>query len=393
MSRLLLGLSIGSSLESVDAAIVRTDGVGLSLAPRLERTARIPISSPATGDLQQAKSSELLAAVTDAGIQAVRNITASSSASTRDIFVAGFLSPPRVGDDTVTWPDVVARIVESTGLTVVHGFRDRDRAAGGAGRPIHALTDYLLFRHDREDRLFVHLGGITSVLFLPANGKLAAINDFDIGPGIQWINAISFHGSRGKEHRDVNGKSAVQGRCLEPLLKRWLDHPHFARRPPKAISSDAFGRAHLQGSFDLARTLGAGLPHLLCTANHLIAHSIGHAWRTLLPSGAGPLRIVLTGGGTRNGFLWQLIAQQFEGQTIHRMEDLGLPPVGRKPGAAAMLAALTCDGVPGNLAPLTGAAGGRILGHIIPGDSRNWGRCSAWIADQAGEASRTSRAA
>ena len=53
----------------------------------------------------------------------------------------------------------------------------------------------------------------------------------------------------------------------------------------------------------------------------------------------------------------------------------------------------TCDGVAGNLAPLTGAAGGRVLGHIVPGDTRHWGRCSTWLAEQAGDYSRGNRAA
>jgi hypothetical protein len=42
---------------------------------------------------------------------------------------------------------------------------------------------------------------------------------------------------------------------------------------------------------------------------------------------------------------------------------------------------------------LTGATGGRLLGHVAPGDSRNWARVAAWIADQTGETARLSRAA
>ena len=58
-----------------------------------------------------------------------------------------------------------------------------------------------------------------------------------------------------------------------------------------------------------------------------------------------------------------------------------------------MLAALTCDGIAGNLPVLTGATGGRLLGHIAPGDNRNWARCAAWLADQTGDYPRANRAA
>jgi anhydro-N-acetylmuramic acid kinase len=105
----------------------------------------------------------------------------------------------------------------------------------------------------------------------------------------------------------------------------------------------------------------------------------------------GARRVLLTGGGVRNGFLWQLVAQQFG--NVERAEAVGVPALSRNAAAAAVLAALTCDGVAGSLPVLTGAAGGRLLGHISPGDGRNWARCTAWLADQTGDYPRTNRAA
>ena len=102
--------------------------------------------------------------------------------------------------------------------------------------------------------------------------------------------------------------------------------------------------------------------------------------------------MLLTGGGVRNGFLWQLVAQQFGG-SVERADVTGVPAQARNACAAAVLAALTCDGVSGNLPVLTGASGGRLLGHITPGDNRNWARCAAWLADQTGDYPRANRAA
>jgi anhydro-N-acetylmuramic acid kinase len=103
--------------------------------------------------------------------------------------------------------------------------------------------------------------------------------------------------------------------------------------------------------------------------------------------------VLLTGGGVRNGFLCQLLAQQFEGLKVERADGVGLPALARNAAAAAVLTALMCDGVAGNLPHLTGAAGGRLLGHLAPGDGRNWARCAAWIADQTGDYPGISRAA
>jgi anhydro-N-acetylmuramic acid kinase len=46
------------------------------------------------------------------------------------------------------------------------------------------------------------------------------------------------------------------------------------------------------------------------------------------------------------------------------------------------LAALTLDGVPGNVPSATGAAGSRLLGSLTPGSSSNWARALSWMAAQ-----------
>ena len=177
----------------------------------------------------------------------------------------------------------------------------------------------------------------------------------------------------------------------EPLLARWIEHPHLTRTPPKTVHPEAFGRSFLLAAFDAARQLNAGLPDLLCTATHLAARAVGDAAKKYLP--AAPTRQVFaTGGGVRNGFLWQLVSQQF-GEGITRSDEAGVAPLARNAAAAAVLAALTCDGVAGNLSMLTGAVGGRLLGHFAPGDGRNWAKVAAWVADQTGEYPRTNRAA
>jgi anhydro-N-acetylmuramic acid kinase len=230
------------------------------------------------------------------------------------------------------------------------------------------------------------------VLLVPARGSVSTAFGFDAGPGNQLLDAIQFHGSRGKEFVDAGGKKAVQGRCLEPLLSRWFEHPHLMRPPPKIVHSDAFGRSFLLAAFDAARQLSAGLPDLLCTATHLAARSLGAACRLPAMKPDLPRRILFSGGGVRNGFLWQLAAAQFGG-SVERSDAVGVPAQSRTAAGAAVLAALICDGVSGNLPVLTGATGGRLLGHIVPGDNRNWSRCAAWLADQSGEYPRSNRVA
>jgi anhydro-N-acetylmuramic acid kinase len=393
MSRVLIGLSVGSGLEGVDAAVVRGTGVGLELAPRAERALRVPFPPAARDLLRAGPSPELTRNVADTAVHAARVVLTQLGVSPRDVFALGLLDPARPAvEAAVPWPEVADRVAEQTGLTVLHDFRSRDRAAAGTGHPITAAAEYLLFRNASEDRLLVHLGAAAGVLLIPAGAKVSGLTGFEAGPGNALLDAVVYHGTRGREPTDPGGRKAVQGCCREPLLARWLEHPYLTRKPPKTVHADAFGKAFLLAGFETARQLGAGLPDLLCTATHLVARAVGDACRTWLPPAAGPRRVLLTGGGVRNGFLWQLVGQQFDG-SVARSDEVGLPSLARNAASAAVLAALTCDGVAGNLPLLTGAAGGRLIGHLAPGDARNWSRCAAWIADQTGDYPRVNRAA
>jgi len=393
MSRVLVGLAVGSGLEGADAAVVRGPGVGLALTPAVPKAVRV-LFPPAARDQMRPGATptpDLVRNVADTLAHAARSVLVQAGLSARDAFAAGLLPPARTADALIPWAEVADRVAEQTGISVVHGFRGRDRAAGGAGQPITAAADFLLFKSAAEERLLIHLGSVAQVVFVPAGGKLTDVVAFEAGPGNQLLDAMAFHGTRGRDLSDPGGKTAVQGRLRDALLERWLDHPHLTRKPPKAVHADAFGRSFLLAAFDAARQHGAGLPDLLCSATHLIARAAAaHDW---LPKPTGPRRVLLSGGGVRNGFLWQRLVHEFDGTPVGRTDDVGVPPLARNAAAAAVLAALTCDGVPGNLPVWTGAAGGRLIGQFAPGDGRNWARLLAWAADQAADMPRAARAA
>ena len=266
MSRHLLGLSVGSGLEAADAAIVLADAVGLDLSPRVTASARVAFPPSMRDAIRAATGSpELTRHIAETLVHAARQVFTRAGLSPRDTFVAGLLEPGRPPVELgVPWPEIADRVAEQTGLTVVHGFRHRDRAASGAGHPIAAVADCLLFRSPTRVRLLVHLGAVTSLLLLPPGAKASAVVGFEAGPGNQLLDAIVFHGTRGKETNDPGGKKAVQGRCLEPLLARWLEHPHLTRTPPKTVHADAFGRGFLLAAFESgATTRGRASRHAL----------------------------------------------------------------------------------------------------------------------------------
>jgi anhydro-N-acetylmuramic acid kinase len=369
-TRLLIGLSLGSAREAVDAALVRAGGIGLAMMPRVELAVRPPI-------LPHVWSAADPRGLGDAFATAARHLATKAGLDLRNILAIGLLTPR---DDRL--PTAAEFVAETTGITVVNGFGDRDSAAGGCGSFITPAADYLFCRGDTDERLLIHLGAVASVLFIPPGGKVTDLIGFETGPGPGLLDALVYRGSRGRDGVDSGGTRAVQGTCHDDLLAQWLAHPFLLRKPPKAVPHGAFGEAFLSDAFDTARAAGVTLNDLLCTATHFIARSIGIGVRQFIPPSLKPRAVYVSGGGVKNGFLWQLLQQQFPADPLRRLDELGVPVLSRKAAAAAVLAALTLDGVAGNLPLLTGASGGRLIGRLIPGDPRNWAIATAWAAEQ-----------
>ena len=104
MSRTFVGLSLGSSLEGIDAAVVRVVGIGLGAVPRLERTARLPIAASVREEYQLSR------ALAEAASQAVRHVVIQSGCSAREVFAIGLLDPAHpVYDRFANWPEVADR--------------------------------------------------------------------------------------------------------------------------------------------------------------------------------------------------------------------------------------------------------------------------------------------
>jgi anhydro-N-acetylmuramic acid kinase len=251
--------------------------------------------------------------------------------------------------------------------------------------PLAALPDYLLFGHETEGRILVHLGGLARMVFLPGGRRLREVVGFEVGPCNLFLDSLMRQLTGGREAFDPGGKNAVQGRCEESLLKTWLAHPYLQRRPPKSFPRQAFETDFAARVVRQARDAGVAPRDLLCTATHFVARTITEALRRFAPPGKRFARLLLCGGGVRNGLLWHLLSQGLPHLHLQKTDAAGMPAEARKAVSFALLAALTLDGVPANLPSATGAAGSRLLGSLTPGSSLNWAHCLMWMAAQVAE--------
>jgi anhydro-N-acetylmuramic acid kinase len=389
--RLLIGLASGSTCDGVDASLVEATGVGLDIGLRHRHSLHQPYpkelrellmgiggTAPAT-PRQLGLGHRLIA---EAGALAAQAVAEQAGCPLQQVQCVGFSGHHAWHETESRNPSAIELgmaplVAERTGLTVVSDFSARDVVAGGTGTAPTALVDHRLFQHDQEQRALVHLGGLATVVFLPAGPRLRQVLGFDAGPCGILLNALIRRATSGRELFDAGGKHAVQGRCLEELLECWLGDPAIQRRPPRMVPAHLFGDEFAGAAVQQARQLEASMHDLLCTATHFVARCIGMALKRFLPE--PPRRVLISGGGLRNGFLWQLLTQQLAGMQLDRIDRHGVPCGARMSVGAAGVAAMTLDGVPANLTSATGASGSRLLGSLTPGAPVNWARCLAWM--------------
>jgi anhydro-N-acetylmuramic acid kinase len=392
--RWFIGLSSGSSLSGVDAALVGVEGIGLDLAPRLKQFMHMPYSREVRA-LARAASSSAPVPVRHVAIlhrvlgemfaAAVGQLVDGARVDLRHVWCVGCSGHTLWHEPDSRYPTTLnlglaSVVAERTGLTTVSDPRSRDVVLGGQGVPLTPLVDWLLFRGAAEPTVLVHLGGVTSVTALPASAGAKQVTAFHAAPGGLLLDGFMHRLTGGREPFDAGGKHAVQGRCIDDLLERWLAHPLLQRRPPKAITRRDFGDEFIQQAVHLAKQLDRSLHDLLCTATHFVARAAVDALNAFVPW--RPARVYLSGGGVRNGLLWRLLEQYLAPTPVAKTDACGVPSDARKAIAFAVLAALTMDGVPGNLPGVTGASGPRLLGSFTPGTSANWARCLNWMARQ-----------
>jgi anhydro-N-acetylmuramic acid kinase len=394
-ARWVIGLASGSSGDGVDAALAELDGVGLELRPRLVHALYQPyppelrellLRGSGTAACEVREVSLLHRLLGETFAAAARAVAGAASLSFQQVQCVGCSGHTVWHDLDGRFPSTLAVgmpavVAERTGLTVVSDFAGRDVAAGGQGVPLAALTDYLLFRHPQESRVLLHLGGLARVVFLPADCRPHEVVAFEAAPCNLVLDGLMRHLTHGRETCDAGGKHAVQGKCIEALLEHWLAHPALQQRPPRSLPRHLFGEEFAAQAVAQARQLGGGLHDLLCTATHFAARGVTEALERFLPPQRFE-RVLLSGGGVRNGLLWRLLEQQFGAVPLDRTDDVGVPAHGRKALSFGMLAALTMDGVPASLPAATGASAPRLLGSVTPGAPANWSRCLAWMAAQ-----------
>lgn len=258
-------------------------------------------------------------------------------------------------------------ITQITKLPTVTNFRAADIAAGGQGAPLVPKIDVYLCGHPQKTRCIQNLGGIGNVTYLPPTSKenwQNYVSGSDTGPGNVLLDLAVQKLTKGQKNYDYKGEWASQGIPCQELVSQWLQHPFFQESPPKSTGRELFGSVYLENCWQQAQAQNLSEADFLATLVELTVVSIVHHYRTFLP--AMPSEVFLCGGGRRNLYLKQRLQTYLqETSQVFTTDTIGIDGDYKEAIAFAVLAYWRfVQKIPGNLPQITGANKPMLLGDI-----------------------------
>jgi anhydro-N-acetylmuramic acid kinase len=367
-----VGLMSGTSLDGVDAALVRIVPRAKSYDVELLRFATTPYEPRLRDELlaalpPNAGSTAAVARLHHAVGGAFAAAALAVAGEERPVFVASHGqtlwhagaagATLQVGDPFV--------IREAIGATVCADFRSADCAAGGQGAPLVARIDALLLADSKEDRVALNLGGIANVTLLRKGAPPDAAIAFDTGPANVLLDAFVAARTGGRMQFDAGGELARRGRVAEDLLAAMLADDYFVALPPKSTGRERFGahflEKHAGHLANMSTEDGAA------TLAELTAASVAGAIRS---TGMNSARVIVSGGGAHNRALLDRLAHRLEPAVVEPSGAYGLPVDAKEAIAFAVLGYETLRERAANVPAATGARRAVVLGAIAPHDLR-----------------------
>jgi anhydro-N-acetylmuramic acid kinase len=373
--RIVAGLMSGTSLDGVDAAIVRVEGSGAGA--RIETLGFV--SEPYDAELRDA-----LAACVEATTSNVR-LVSQLHARLGDRFADAVVHALDAAGLAIDALDLVgshgqtvqhvpeaeevagvptrstlqigcpAVLAARLGAPVIADFRSGDLALGGQAAPLAPYLDGALFTAPDETRVLLNLGGIANLTVLPPGGPPRAA--FDTGPANMVLDALTLR-LTGRPY-DEAGALAAQGTVDDLLVDDVLDAPFFRAAPPKSTGREDFGAPFV----DWLVGRGPSAPaDLLATAAAVTARSIARAVREWVEP--VPDRVIASGGGVHNPTLLRMLADELAPIPVETTAAHGLDPDAKEAVLFALLAHEWANGVRTGLPAVTGATRAAFQGSL-----------------------------
>jgi anhydro-N-acetylmuramic acid kinase len=245
-------------------------------------------------------------------------------------------------------------VLEACSVPVISDFRQADIAAGGQGAPLVGFGDVQLYSKTGRARSIHNLGGISNLTYLPASGNSDEVFAFDTGPANCLIDeAVQLHFGRAF---DEDGAIAKQGKVDEVVLEHLLKHPYLELPPPKTTGREVFTLN------EVTKDIGLSPHDLVATLTAFTAHTVANAYKTfVLPKGLD--EILVAGGGALNPVLMQQLKNLLS-VDVKTFEEVGWHSKDREALSFAVMGYFGFHGLANTLPHATGATHAVCAGKL-----------------------------
>ncbi len=335
-----IGLMSGTSLDGIDVAFIESDDESeVATGPWLTMPYDHALREALRGALGgKGPVADVERALTEAHAAAVKRLIERHEIA--GVELIGFHGHTILHDPAQrrTWQiGDGALLAQLTGIDVVCDFRSADVGAGGEGAPFAPIFHAALSAKLERPLAVVNIGGVANVTWVGESEH--ALLAFDTGPGNapidDWVRAKTGAAA------DYDGALAAAGKVDEAQVARFLQHPYFARRPPKSLDRDDFAAFRLG---DLSTEDGAA------TLTAITAAAVAQGFAQFPTP---PRRVLVTGGGRHNPVLMQMLAARL-GRPVAPVEAVGWEGDAIEAQAFAYLALRARAGLPLSFPGTTG---------------------------------------
>jgi anhydro-N-acetylmuramic acid kinase len=300
-----IGLMSGTSMDGIDVALIESDGFSIKKENKFlflpyskifQKKLRELINNPS---LNSKLSLDVTKQITKIHIEAVQKFIKKYNLDYKYIDLIGFhghtiLHRP---DQKLTWQIGDCRLLEKVlNIKVVGDLRNVDIKNGGQGAPLAPIYHHALLKdYFSEEVIFMNIGGVANITYVTegANDLIAGDICFGNAPMDDLV-----YKKLGKNF-DKSGEIARNGKINLNLSDEFLRLEFFKRSFPKSIDRNEFS-SYLDRFNDLE--LNDALASLVDIISKSLIKSLD-----LLPK--KPKKIIISGGGAKNIFLLEKIAE------------------------------------------------------------------------------------
>ena len=352
MLKNVIGLMSGTSMDGVDAAYLKTNGIdfietGMAIT--------LPYSDSFRNELSEVVSKGLYSKnveyqITNIHADAVKHLIEKNGDSRGFVDLIGFSGHTifHIPDEKKTLQiGDGAMLADLTGIDVVSDFRSNDLINGGQGAPLAPVYHQVLATKLKKPVGIINIGGVANITYIGTEDELIS---FDTGPGNALIDDFIF--SRLGYRQDTGGKLALSGKLDKKILESLMDHTYFSLNIPKSLDRNQFA---LTPTNELSDADGAA------TLTAFTAESISRSINFLPKT---PLLWLVTGGGRYNEAILRELRSRL-GKDVKTVEEVGWKGDAIEAQAFAYLAVRSVLGLPLAFPSTTGVrspvSGGKLF--------------------------------